>query len=180
MRYIALLRGINVGGKNPVPMAELKTVCESAGMSDVRTYINSGNVVFSAVDSDPSEHGMQLGRAIEAHFGFTVAVLVLDLPKMRRIVGTLPPDWVNDQAMRCDVMFLWPAVDAPQALESIEIRPGIEDLVYTPGALIWRVDRSNVTKSRVPRIIGTPLYQQLTGRNCNTARKLLELMEQTG
>lgn len=178
MRYVALLRGINVGGKNPVSMAELKTVFESAGMADVRTYINSGNVVFSAADADCSDLGRLLERAIDAHFGFAVAVLVLDLPKMRRILGALPPEWVNDKVMRCDVMFLWPAVDGPQSLEAIDTRPAIEDVVYTPGALLWRVDRSNATKSRVPRIIGTPLYRQLTGRNCNTARKLLELMEQ--
>lgn len=177
MKYVALLRGINVGGKNPVPMAELKTVFESAGLSDVRTYINSGNVVFAAQDCGPFELGVALEKAISAQFGFSVAVLVLDLPRMREIVGALPADWVNDKVMRCDVMFLWPAVDDARALDQIQTRPDIEDVTYTPGAIIWRIDRVNVTKSRVPRIIGTPLYQQLTGRNCNTARKLLALMD---
>jgi len=79
--------------------------------------------------------------------------------------------------MRCDVMFLWPDVDNPHVLDGLKIRPELEDVVYTPGAIIWRIDRVNATKSGLVKIIGTPLYRQLTGRNSSTARKLLDLME---
>lgn len=176
-RYVALLRGVNVGGNNKVPMAELKAVFEQAGMRDVRTYINSGNVMFGADESDKSALTAALRDAILTHFDFEVGLLLLTRDELSAIVGALQDDWVNDGAMRCDVMFLWPAVDSPAALEEIPHDPAIEDVLYTPGAIIWRVDRTNVRKSRVPKIIGSPLYKQLTGRNCNTARKLLELLE---
>jgi uncharacterized protein (DUF1697 family) len=177
MRYVALLRGINVGGNHIVAMSELKTVFEAAGMTDVRTYINSGNVIFSSRSLEQRKLTGRLQKAIAAHFGFEIPVLVLDIEKLRSILSTLPDTWVNDKTMRCDVLFLWPEVDNPGVLKGLKIRPELEDVVYTPGAIIWRIDRVNATKSGLVKIIGTPLYRQLTGRNCNTARKLLQLMD---
>jgi len=178
MKYAALLRGINVGGNRLVPMSELKSVFESLGMVDVRTYINSGNVIFSSGPSDTAELAQVLEGAIRKHFGFDVAVLVLDIERMRSILAALPDHWVNDTTMRCDVMFLWPDVDSPEVLDDLKIRPELEDVIYTPGAFIWRIDRVNATRSGLTKVVGTPLYQRLTGRNCNTARKLLELMSE--
>jgi len=177
MRYVALLRGINVGGNNIVPMSDLKSVFESVGMSDVRTYINSGNVIFATRRTDQVKLTDLLQKAIAERFGFPVPLLLLDIEKLRSILGAFPDDWVNDKSMRCDVMFLWPDVDNPHVLDGLKIRPELEDVVYTPGAIIWRIDRVNATKSGLVKIIGTPLYRQLTGRNSSTARKLLDLME---
>lgn len=177
MRYLGLLRGVNVGGKGTVPMAELRSLMLEAGLREVKTYINSGNVIFESDAPDRASAAVELARIIRTGFGFDVEVLVLDTDGLRGIVGALDPGWKNDQSMRCDVMFLWPDVDSPAALEQITIDPSIEDVLYTPCAIIWRVDRANVRKSRVPKIIGSPLYKRLTGRNCNTARKLLELLE---
>jgi len=177
MRYVALLRGINVGGNNIVSMSELKSVFETVGMSDVRTYINSGNVVFASRSTDQVKLRDGLQSAIAARFGFPVPVLVLNIDKLRSILSAVPDEWVNDKSMRCDVMFLWPDVDNAHVLDGLKIRPELEDVVYTPGAIIWRIDRVNATKSGLVKIIGTPLYRRLTGRNCSTARKLLQLME---
>jgi len=177
MRYVALLRGINVGGNNIVSMSELKSVFETVGMSDVRTYINSGNVVFASRSTDQVKLTDGLQSAIAERFGFPVPVLVLNIDKLRSILSAVPDEWVNDKNMRCDVMFLWPDVDNAHVLDGLKIRPELEDVVYTPGAIVWRIDRVNATKSGLVKIIGTPLYRQLTGRNCSTARKLLQLME---
>lgn len=177
MRYVALLRGINVGGNNKVKMSELKTVFEQAGTGDVRTYINSGNVIFTAEEQDRATLATRLEAAIAGHFGFPVPVLVRDIDEIRSIVGSLAPDWANDDAMKCDVIFLWPDADRESLLDELDVREGIDIATYTPGAIIWRVDRADVTKSRLVRVVGTPIYLQMTIRNCNTARKLLELME---
>jgi uncharacterized protein (DUF1697 family) len=178
--YVALLRGINVGGKNKVDMNQLKAVFTEAGMASVTTYINTGNVVFSSRARNHARLAARLEKAIAGHFGFHVKVLLRDLDGIRGVIDALPPDWVNDKAMKCDVMFLWEQADHPRVLDDLTIKPSIDDVRYVPGAIIWKVDRPDVTKSGMMKLVGTPLYQQMTIRNCNTARKLLELMETAG
>lgn len=177
MVYVALLRGINVGGKNKVEMNRLKSVFEDAGMTSVRTYINSGNVVFrSSVRARVRLAGL-LEDAIAQGFGFTVDLLVRDIKSMRAVVEALPDRWRDDKTMKCDVMFLWDDVARPSVVEQLRIRPEFEDVRYVSGALIWRVDRENVTRSGMMKLVSTPLYKRMTIRNCNTTRKLLLLME---
>ena len=175
MRYVALLRGINVGGANKVSMAELKDVFETAGCTDVRTYINSGNVVFGS-EVEPSGLLPLLQAAVEERTGVSTDLQLRDEPEMAATVAAIPPDWNNDASMRCDVVFLQPDVDGAEVLEVLGPRPGIEDVVSVAGAIIWRVDRADATRSRLTRIVGTPLYSRVTIRNCTTARKLLELL----
>lgn len=177
MDYVALLRGVNVGGKSMMDMKTLPGVFESAGMASVRTYINSGNVIFSSELSDRDEIASLIERAIVQAFHFPVRVLVLGIEKVRAVVAALPADWANDAAAKCDVFFLWGEVDDPGILERLDWDPAMEDVRYTPGAVIRRIDRANAAKSRLTRIVGTPLYQQMTVRNCNTARKILKLLE---
>ena len=176
MVYVALLRGINVGGKNKVDMKELKAAFEEAGMSSVRTYINSGNVIFSSSSRSRMRLSEVLESAIEQRFGFRVPVLVRDRKNIKTVVEALPGDWVNDATMKCDVMFLWDDVARASLVKELPIKPEIEDVKYAAGALIWRVDANLVTRSGLMKLAGTPLYKRMTVRNCNTARKLLALM----
>jgi len=178
VRYVALLRGINVGGTNKVAMTELKAVFEAAGMADVRTYINSGNVLFSTALRGRAKTTLLLERAIRERVGFDVGLILRDAKELRSVVEAMPAHWRNDDSMKCDVLFLWKDVDRPAILEELSFRPEMEHVIYTPGAVIWGIDRKNVTRSRLPRIVGTPLYKRMTIRNCNTARKLLELIEE--
>jgi uncharacterized protein (DUF1697 family) len=177
MRYTALLRGVNVGGNKRLDMKELRAAFEQAGMTSVRTYINSGNVIFSS-EVAAAGSAAHLEDAIEKRFGFGVDLLVLDVDGMRTIVHAMPPDWKNDQAMKCDVLFLWRDVDSPAVLDGIDFDPQMEDVRYVPGAIIRRVDRKDAGRSALLKLVGTPLYRRLTIRNCNSARKLLELMEE--
>lgn len=177
MVYVALLRGINVGGKNRVEMKQLKAVFEEAGMTSVRTYINSGNVIFSSTIRARARLVDLLENAITQRFGFKIDVLVRDTKSMRAVVDAMPGHWTNDQTMKCDVMFLWDDVARPSVLKQLRFKPEMEDVRYASGAVIWRVDRKNVTKSGMMKLVGTPLYKRMTIRNCNTTRKLLELME---
>lgn len=177
MIYVALLRGINVGGKNKVDMRKLKSTFEQAGMSNVTTYINSGNVVFKDNRRKPPSVMSVLENAIEKDLGLSIKVLIRDLPAIKMVIKALPAAWTNDAKMRCDVMFLWENFDNKSVLRELTIKPEIEDVIYIPGAIIWRIDRSNVMKSRVPKMIGTDLYRSMTIRNCNTVRKLAQMME---
>ena len=174
MVYVALLRGINVGGKKRVEMARLRESFERMGFSDVRTYINSGNVIFRH-DRAPGEKTIE--KALESDFGFEIKVVVRDRRSIEAVTEALPDDWVNDATMKCDVMFLWAEVDGPEVLDQVTVKPGIDDVKYVNGALLWRVDRPDVTRSGMTKIVGTDLYKRMTIRNCNTVRKLAALIE---
>lgn len=177
MIYVALLRGINVGGNNKVEMKRLKAVFEQVGMTDVTTYINSGNILFRSNDTDEAAIASVLEVAIERTFGFHVKVLVRSQAAMHAVAEALPDGWVNDTAMKTDVMFLWEGYDTPGVLDQVRIKPDMDRVKYVPGAIIWSVDRSDVTRSGLLKIIGTDLYRHMTVRNCNTFRKLVMLMD---
>ncbi len=178
MIYVALLRGINVGGNNKVDMKQLKAAFERAGMTEVSTYINSGNVIFR----DDNRLRPELVKALEAEilkvFDLSIKVLLRSFDEMKAINAALPADWTNDDQMKSDVMYLWEEVDLPEVMERLVIKPGIDTVKYVPGAVIWGVARKNVTRSGLMKIVGTDLYKQMTVRNCNTARKLFEKMGQ--
>jgi uncharacterized protein (DUF1697 family) len=156
-------------------MGELKACFEAAGMTSVTTYINSGNVVFSSAVGDRARIAGTLEHAIAEYFGLAIRVLVRNADEIASIVDALPADWVNDRTTKCDVFFLWDEVDDPSVLEQLEWNPALEDVLYTPGAVVRRMEKKDATKSRIVRVIGTPLYQQMTVRNCTTARRLAEL-----
>jgi len=176
MIYVALLRGINVGGQNKMAMPRLRRTFEEVGLTDVTTYINSGNVIFKDSRRKPATIISALEKAIEQDFGLQIKVLIRDLAAIRKTIKALPDNWTNDNSMKCDVMFLWDGFDRKDILDDLKIKPDIEDVVYVPGAIIWRVDRPNVTRSGMIKLIGTDLYKGMTIRNCNTVRKLAELM----
>jgi uncharacterized protein (DUF1697 family) len=174
--YVALLRGVNVGGNRKVDMKQLKATFERAGMEEVRTYINSGNVIFRSESADQRKLVVRLEGAIESAFGFPVKVVVRDAKRFRELIDALPDTWVNGAEFRCDVMFLSDAVDAPDVLALLPVRPEIDEVAYVAGAILWRVSRSAATRSGMLRLIGTELYANMTIRNCTTVRKLDALM----
>lgn len=178
MRYLALLRGVNVGGANKVSMAELKQAFERAGMTGVRTYINSGNVIFSTDAGDRELLTGRLADAVRAQTGVATDIQLRTPDELATIVAALPVEWRNDHTAKCDVVFLQPDVETADILEELGPRPGIEEAVHVPGAVIWRVDRKDAARSRLTRIVGTRLYARVTVRNCNTTRKLLDLLRE--
>jgi len=175
MTYVAFLRGVNVGGKGIVSMAAIKEALVAIGLSDVRTYINSGNVIFSTRASGPRELAARIEKALEQHTGMAIKVLVMDHKTLKKVVDAIPRNWVDDKTMRTYVLLLWKQLDDRRILDSLPIKPGVDELRYTPGAVVWRVDRENVGRSQMNRIVGTPLYRNITVRSANTMRKLNEL-----
>jgi len=175
MTYVAFLRGVNVGGKGIVSMAAIKGALVARGLSDVRTYINSGNVIFSTRASAVQQLTARIEKALEEHTGMAIKVLVMDHKTLKKMVDAIPPNWVDDKTMRTYVLLLWKELDDRGILERLPSKPGIDELRYTPGAVVWRVDRENVGRSQMNRIVGTPLYKKITIRSANTMRKLNEL-----
>jgi uncharacterized protein (DUF1697 family) len=174
--YVALLRGINVGGKTKVEMPKLRDVVADLGCEDVRTYINSGNVLFRDARS-PRTLVRRLEEAIEGEFGFPVAVQLRDLPAIRRLCKAIPDDWTNDKGQKTDVMFIPPELDKPRLLDSIQHDPEIESVLHAPGAIVWNISRKNQSKGSTRQLIRSEIYPRMTIRNVNTVRKLRELLE---
>lgn len=178
MIYLALLRGINVGGKNKVEMARLRALFETIGLSDVRTYINSGNVIFDT-NRNSGELPTLIEAAIAEEFGLPLRVVLCDIDKLLAVAEAIPESWKEDASMRCYVMFLWEDADHPTVLDRMPARADIDDLKYVPGAVIWRVDRDKLTRSGMTKLMRDDLYKEMTIRNSNTVRKLAELMQTT-
>lgn len=177
MRYVALLRGINVGGNNTIKMSELKACFEMLGLTDVKTYINSGNIIFSTGNTDEPALVKIIEQCIKANFGLDIPVVVRSQPQIAETVQKIPERWVNDQTMRTDVLFLWPSVDQPAVLDEIKTNPAVDELIYGPGVIIWHFDRAYYRQSKMPGFIGTRVYKLMTARNANTVRKLHQLMQ---
>ncbi|MNZ54696.1 hypothetical protein D3C78_726070 [compost metagenome] len=176
MVYIALLRGINVGGNNKIDMKLLKQTFERAGLHNVVTYINTGNIIFTSNEHTALAISQLLEEAIHADFGLQIKVVVRSLEDYRVIIEALPDTWTNDQVMKSDVLFLWDEINDKSVLDQIAINPELDRVLYAPGAILWSVDKENVTKSKMTKLVGTKLYRQMTVRNVNTARKIYELM----
>ncbi len=175
MTYVAFLRGVNVGGKGIVSMAAIKEALVALGLSDVRTHINSGNVIFSTRAADARRLSARIEKALEQHTGMAIKLLVMDHKTLKKMVDAIPRDWVDDQTMRTYVLLLWKELDDRGILDRLTIKPGVDELRYTPGAVVWRVDRENVRRSQMNKIVGTPLYKKITIRSANTMRKLNQL-----
>ena len=175
MTYVAFLRGVNVGGKSIVSMAAIKEALVALGLSDVRTYINSGNVIFSTRASDIQRLTGRIEKALEQHTGMAIKVLLTDHKTLKKMVDAIPRNWVDDKTMRTYVLLLWKELDDRGILDRLPIKPDVDELKYTPGAVVWRVDRENVGKSHMNKIVGTALYKKITIRSANTMRKLNDL-----
>jgi len=176
MKYVLLLRGINVGGNNRVEMARLKSLLESIGHTNVITYINSGNVVFEA-SSLPDRSFIE--KALEKEFGFSVPALIVTGEDIVRIARAIPSKWQNDKDNeKSDVLYLFEEIDTPQIIKEIGVKPEIETFTYVGGALLTNISRKNQSKGSLLKLIGTPLYKQMTIRNITTAKKLAELVSQ--
>lgn len=174
MKYVVLLRGINVGGNRRVPMAQFRQLLEGMGFTDVKTYINSGNAIFSA-DHRPKASDIQ-DRLCQT-FGFDVDTLVFSAPEIIAIAEAIPAAWQNDYHERkSDVLYLFDDVNTPDIVRQIAFKPDIEMYSYVDRAVICTILRKDQTRSSILKLIGTDLYKRMTIRNVTTARKLAELV----
>ena len=176
MIYVALLRGINVGGHAKVEMARLQQLFVALGCSNVLTYINSGNVIFSD-DRTAEELIIVIEAAILAEFGLAVPVIIRTQAAVRGVCQQIPSDWANDSHQKSDVYFLPPNIKGPEILAALNIDSKIDTVLLCDGALLWNVSREQAGNSQAHNFIKTKLYRSVTIRNVNTVRKLDSLMQ---
>ena len=174
-RYLALLRGINVGGRNPVPMADLRAVFEAEGFDAVRTYIQSGNVLFES-DGPVAEDALE--SALERRFGFPLVVVVRSHRQLRTVIDKAPSGFGQaPDTYHSDVVFLKGGLTSRRAMRVVELREGVDRAWPGPGVVYFDRVSARRTASRMGRIVGTPEYQRMTIRNWATTTKLLGLLD---
>jgi len=180
-RYVALLRGINVGGNNLIKMAALKATFEGLGFEDVATYIQSGNVVFSARGGRrgaAAKLTAHIEPALAAQFSYRASAVVVSHEEMRAIVTRAPAGFGAAPAKyRYDVIYVKAPLTAAAALPEVPVKPGVDQASAGPGVLYFSRLISKATQSRLGKIVGLPLYQSITIRNWNTTTALLRLLD---
>lgn len=180
MKTIALLRGVNVGGKNKVPMKDLKACFLDAGFTDIVTYINSGNIVFEA-DWKNIEQTLQdyCQQIIETAFGFPVMVAIVTADELAEAIHSAPAWWGTDPSMRHNALFIVHPASAAEVLSEIgDIRQDLEKVAYVGNVIFWSTSLEKYSRTRYAKIAGTKAYQQVTIRNANTTRKLYTMIQE--
>ncbi|UQX03642.1 DUF1697 domain-containing protein [Streptomyces sp. RerS4] len=175
--YAALLRGINVGGKKKVPMAELRTVLEGLGHTDVRTYLQSGNVVFASPRTDPDDLARELESAIEAHFGFPVACLVVDGPHLRAVADACPFPAAELEGRQLHVTF-FSRQPAPERFATLDQAAFLPEEFRLGDCALYLYAPDGLGRSRLADALARPAVVKgldVTTRNWNTVVKLVEL-----
>lgn len=174
---MALLRGINVGGKSLIKMADLKVAMTSAGFENVITYIQSGNVIFESKEMSNEILGRKLSEVISKSFSLDVDCIVFTDKRWRDIVNAAPVWWGKDNEWKHNLLVMTSEHDMKQVLEEIgELKVGIERVEVGLGVLYQSISWVDFSKARSGRIASLPIYKKMTIRNYNTSIKLAKLL----
>ena len=175
--YVALLRGVNVGGNNLVSMTALKESFERLRFKDVASYINSGNILFRSPETNPRKLEDRIDRMLLREHGLKGRTVVRNLAEMARLVKTISASWKPDPAWRYNVIFLRHSIDSARVLDGIALKPDLERVVYCPGTLLWSARVKGLTRTAMLKLVRHPIYKDVTIRNVNTTTKILHLMQ---
>jgi uncharacterized protein (DUF1697 family) len=175
--YVALLRGINVGGKNPIRMTELKACFEKQRLHDVATFIQSGNVLFSSDEPARDRLTQRIERALSKAFGYDAAIVLRSQKQLKAVVERAPPEFgAHPNDYRYDTMFLKEPMTASTAMKSVLLKDGVDRAWAGPGVLYFSRLVAKASQSRLSRLASLPIYRSMTIRNWNTTTKLLAMM----
>jgi uncharacterized protein (DUF1697 family) len=177
MTWVALLRGVNVGGRNLMKMPALKACLEAAGFDRVETFIQSGNVVFRTAQKSVSKLTAQLEQAIETTLGVSSRVVVVSRERLKTVIDEAPAGWRSRSDLRRNIAFLRPPITAAAAAREVDVRPGVDEVEAGNGVLYMTTTLHEAAKSRLPKIVTKPVYREMTIRTYGTCQKILALMD---
>lgn len=174
--YIALIRGVNVGGRNKLNMADLRTICESLHWQNVSTYINSGNVVFNTVKTDTKALGSSLSDAIKSSIGLAVGVIVVSLSELEEIYA-YDPYFERDATLKNEgyVMFL-SDTPAQSDVDTLSFHLFVPDEFIIHGKAIYLLYPNGSGRSKMTSaFFEKKLHTVATSRNRKTLLRLVEM-----
>jgi uncharacterized protein (DUF1697 family) len=180
MEYIALLRGVNVGGNAIIKMSDLKKTAEKCGFTRVRTYIQSGNIIFESTENNLISITAKLENAILNDFKMNVPVVVKSRDQLEKIVSEIPAAWKKGADLRCYIAFVRSPLSARDILPEIEVKEGVDFVNAGEGVLYLSTVLSGITKSRLSKLAAKKAYKDITIRNYNTVEKLLIILKTPG
>lgn len=179
MKFLALLRGINVGGKNIISKEELRQLFEDLGFESVRTYIQSGNVLFKSGEKSSKKLTKSIEEELSKRFSYDARAVVLSRNQYISAVESASENWGKNEQQKHNALFLL-GDNTPQKI-SKELplqKPGIESIELGKNVIFWSVSKENLTKTSYMKLAALPVYQQVTIRNHNTVFKLLQLFDE--
>lgn len=177
MKFIALLRGINVGGNNKVAMSVLKTCFEEVGFTNVITYINSGNIIFESTLTDTDTLIEMCETAIEKQFGFRIICTVLSAEQLLESLKHAPKWWNQGEAKHNAIFVIAPRKAEEITAEIGQVNPEYERVEAYHPVIFWSAPIKTFSRTRYSKIMGSKTYQSVTIRNANTTMKLAELCQ---
>ncbi|WP_199546876.1 DUF1697 domain-containing protein [Streptomyces sp. N35] len=175
--YAALLRGINVGGRAKVPMAELRTLLTGLGYGEVRTHLQSGNAFFTAVKGDEQALAAKISAAIEQHFGFPVDCLVRDHTYLRNVADACPFPAADLEPKQLHVTYLSRQPD-PERYAGLDQAPFLPEEFRLGDRCVYLYAPDGLGRSKLGETLSRPKLTKgmiATTRNWNTVTKLVEL-----
>ncbi len=175
--FVALLRGVNVGGNNMISMSSLKQSFETMGFKQVTTYINSGNIIFKTKEGDARKLEIKIEQMLARDYQLESKVVLRSLSEMAKLVESLPPGWGGDAGWRHNVMFLRHSIDSEKILAELPAKSDVEEILYRPGTLLWSVQASEFPRTNMQKLSSRKIFKDMTVRNLNTTRKLCDLMK---
>ncbi len=176
--YVALLRGINVGGKNKVAMSLLREYFSEAGFTNVRTYINSGNVIFESDISDKLKLIQICNNLMIEKFSLSVPVTVISAEELANALLHAPKWWdkPSEEETVHQAIFIIPPITAQAIITAVgEPNPQFEQVDYYENVIFWSAARETFSKTRWSKIASSSVYSKVTIRNANTSKKLCSL-----
>ena len=178
-RYVALLRGINVGGNNRVPMADLRACFGDLGASDVATYIQSGNVLFDGGRTGAATWIERIETALAERFGYDARVTLRSHAELRAIVADAPAGFGTDpDRYRSDVVFLLGPSSASEVVAQMRARDGVDSMTAGDGVVYFERLTARASQSYLSKVVGTPIYREMTIRNWRTTTTLLRMLDE--
>ena len=181
MEYVALLRGINVGGNNKVVMSELREQIAAEGFTNVRSYINSGNLLFEAGADAPREDVTQAVEDLLARrYDFPIQLALLTAQDYLAQLDELP-DWWHGEVARRDALFYTRGLDRSHVRERIEaMELGDEAVHFGEHAVFWgKFDEKSFLKTAYhKRLLREDFYRQVTIRSGSTVEKIAAMLSQ--
>lgn len=175
--YVALLRGVNVGGNNMISMSALKKSFEDMGFANVRTYINSGNIIFDTKEKDARKLEKKIEQMMSRDYELESKVVVRSFSEMEKLVQSLPRNWGGDSSWRYNVIFLRHTIDSEDILAELPANSEVEEVLYRPGTLLWSAQAEQMSQTKMSKLSSRKISQDMTVRNLNTTKKLYELMK---
>lgn len=176
MKYLALIRGINVGGNNLIPMASLREALGKTELKNVRTYIQSGNVFFESNQKDKRKLEALVSKTIEDNFSVGVSVVVFNQTEWEAIINNAPDWWGKDSAWKHNILVMIHPFEINDVVRAYgEIKPEIEQMRQGDGVLYQSLLFIRFGQTTGGKLASNPIYKLMTVRNFNTATKLAAL-----